>query len=147
MPPFLADVLTWPGNSLYVTAIKTARSFSVAPTVLILNSKQPVDGWSILDKKLAIALQILEDETCPDCGVPIWIGHSDDKDIQFDIKSRTCYACASIEGKQEVEAKRASKRKGKSSSGEKGKKRFIVREPSEHVPTRSQYYKAQQELE
>lgn len=135
MRPFLADVLTWPGNRSYITAIKAARDFSVPPTVLILRNKQPSDGWSDVDKKLAVAFQILEDETCNDCGVPIWIGHSDDEHVVFEIKSRVCYSCAAIEQAQEREQNRKNKRKPT-----KGKKRFIQTVNDPNMPTREQYY-------
>lgn len=137
MPHFLADVLTWPGNRTYITAIKASRDFSVPPTVLILNDKQPSDGWSSIDKKLAIAFQILEDETCGDCGVPVWVGHSEDKNASFEIKSRVCYACAEIENTKEREENRRNKRKPT-----KGKKRFIQLEEGVTPPSREAYYDA-----
>jgi len=138
MPPFLADVLTWPGNRSYITAIKAARDFSIPPTVLMLRRKQPADGWSDADKKLAIAFQILEDETCPDCGIPIWVGHSEDEHVVFSIKSRVCYSCAEIEDERERGEKRRGKRKPT-----KGKKHFVVMEPSDHTPSREDYYASQ----
>jgi len=136
MRRFLADVLTWPGNRQYITAIKAARDYSVPPTVLILQHRQPSDGWSPIDKKLAIAFQILEDETCSECGVPIWLGHSDDEDIVFEIKSRTCYSCAEIETSRERDEKRKKKR------DEKGEKHFIDNKTS-HIHTRAEYYEAE----
>lgn len=135
MRPFLADVLTWPGNRAYVTAIKAAQSFSVPPTVLILTNRQPADGWSPTDKKLAVAYQILEDETCQDCGIPVWLGHSDDEHVVFDIKSRICYGCAETEKAQERESSRKGKR-----SPTKGKKSFIQVQESDELPSRQQFY-------
>ena len=135
MPPFLADVLTWPGNRHYVTAIKTARDFSVPPTVLILNGRQPSDGWSATDKKLAIAFQILEDETCGDCGIPIWLGHNDDENIVFEIKSRVCYSCAQVEKDREKKETRKNKRKD-----DKGEKNFIQQREGSATPSRQEYY-------
>lgn len=118
--------------------IKAARSYSLPPTVLILKDRQPQDGWLPVDKKLAIALQILEDETCPDCGIPMWIGHSEDESVVFDIKSRVCYACAEIESKQEQEEKRRAKSKTRHRET-KGKKRFIVRDEAKPAPSRDSY--------
>ncbi len=134
MPRFLADVLTWPGNRFYITCIKAARDFSIPPTVLILKDKQPSDGWSAIDKKLVIAFQILEDETCPDCGTPVWIGHSEDNSVVFDVKSRICYACAEIETQREKESKR------KNHKPVKGKKEFVVLDEDAKQPTRQEYY-------
>lgn len=135
MPPFLADVLTWPGNRQYVTYIVAARSYSIPPTVLLLRDRQPSDGWSQVDKKLAVALQILEDETCSDCGIPVWLGHSDDKDIQFEVKSRVCYSCAEIEKDQEEKPGRKSKRKPT-----KGEKKFLQQTGSSNNQSRDRYY-------
>ena len=137
MPRFLADVLTWPTNRAYITAIKAARDFSIPPSVLMLRNRQPSDGWSEADKKLVVAFQILEDETCPDCGTPVWIGHSDDEHVVFDIKSRICYACAEVEQAQADAEKRSSKRKNARPT--RGKKRFLQVEPNEHIPSRQQY--------
>lgn len=139
MPPFLADVLTWPGNRQYITAIKAARDFSIPPTVLILRDRQPSDGWSAVDKKLAIAFQILEDETCPDCGIPIWLGHNDAEDIVFEIKARVCYSCATVETTREREENKKNKRKPT-----KGEKKFISNETKD-IHTRAAYYQAESE--
>jgi hypothetical protein len=107
----------------------------VPPTVLILKDKQPSDGWSEVDKKLAVAFQILEDETCNDCGVPVWLGHNDDEHVVFDIKSRICYSCATIESEQEREQNRKSKRKPT-----KGKKHFIQTRDDPNLPSREKHY-------
>lgn len=138
MPPFVADALTWPGNRAYITSIKTARAWGVPPTVLILNNRQPSDGWSYNDKKLAIALQILEDETCPECGIPIWLAHNDDENIVFEMKTQVCYSCATVETGREKEENRKGKRKPT-----KGKKHFIQTQETEHLPTRRAFYEAQ----
>jgi len=105
---------------------------------MLLQNRQPTEGWSANDKKLAMALQILEDETCSDCGVPIWIGHSDDKNVEFEIKSKTCYSCARIESEKESEEKRSSKRKG-SNRGNHGRKRFLVTNNNGLAPSREKY--------
>lgn len=91
---------------------------------------------------MAIAFQILEDETCPDCGVPVWIGHSEDEAVEFDVKSRVCYACAEIESAQETEEKRRAKSKTRHRET-KGKKRFITRNEEKAIPSRDSYYRAQ----
>lgn len=137
MPPFLADVLTWPGNRQYITAIKAARDFGIPPTVLILTHKQPSDGWSNVDKKLAVAFQILDDETCPDCGIPIWIGHNDAEDIVFEIKSRVCYSCAQVENDRDKRENKKNKRKPT-----KGEKHFLSDE-TKIIHSREEFYKSE----
>jgi hypothetical protein len=105
--------------------------------VLILKSRQPSDGWTEFDKKLAVAFQILEDETCSDCGVPIWLAHSDDKDIIFEVKSRVCYSCAAVEAAQEKKSRRKPA---------KGLKRFLTtrtRDDTPHLPSRRKYLERQ----
>jgi hypothetical protein len=53
------------------------------------------------NRKLALALVILEEETCKGCGTPAWIGHSTNNKIVFDLKSSVCYACAELEKERE----------------------------------------------
>jgi hypothetical protein len=98
---------------------------------MLLTDKQPSDGWSLTDKKLAIAFQILEEETCPDCGIPLWIGHSDDENIVFEIKSTVCYSCAEVEAARDKPSKRKDV---------KGKKRNIVIDPASKVPSRRTFF-------
>jgi hypothetical protein len=45
-----------------------------------------------LRNKLEDALQIVEDETCQECGQPIWICHSTLGHITFSVKNSICYA-------------------------------------------------------
>lgn len=45
-----------------------------------------------MDKKLALAWQILQNETDPNTGVPVWLAFSDNKHLGFKIKKRMNYA-------------------------------------------------------
>lgn len=54
--------------------------------------EQPTDPWTPYDFTLLEAYQILQDETCNQCGNPIWICHSTDSNITFEMKSTTCFA-------------------------------------------------------
>jgi hypothetical protein len=45
------------------------------------------------DQALAMALKIVEDERCQQCGLPIWIAHSEDARIEFELDHVVCYAC------------------------------------------------------
>ena len=57
-------------------------------------------------------MQILEDETCKQCGSPIWVCRNDSADnVGFKIKEAKCYATAELEKWQEKEDKKKSKRK------------------------------------
>lgn len=58
------------------------------------------------NRKLAMALTILERETCKGCGTPSWIGHSTNNEIVFDLKSSVCYACAELERERDDREKK-----------------------------------------
>ncbi len=62
------------------------------PTSFILHGKQPSDPWTDEDKKLALAWVILQKETCPKCGQPLWICRSSDKNLGFKTKKGLCYS-------------------------------------------------------
>lgn len=97
MPDFLAEVLTWPKSYTYALAVETAMNNSVPPTTFILKDKQPSDGWSSADKKLAVAWTVLNKEICKTCGNPLWICRSSDKNLLFSVRKDTCYAKAELE--------------------------------------------------
>lgn len=46
-----------------------------------------------------MALKIIEDERCQNCGLPIWIAHSEDSRIDFELDHIVCFACE-FEGKE-----------------------------------------------
>ena len=46
-----------------------------------------------------MALKIVEDEKCQQCGLPIWIAHSEDARIEFELDHIVCYSCE-FEGKE-----------------------------------------------
>lgn len=96
MPDFLAEVLTWGHNYANLMAVKSAVKMGLPPTCF-LSDKQPSEGWSREDKKLAIAIQIIETETCSKCNQPIWICRSDNRNLLFSVKKATCYASAEVE--------------------------------------------------
>lgn len=59
---------------------------------------------------LAMAMTILEEETCKNCGTPAWIGLSTNNEIVFDIKSAICYGCAELEKDREDTEKSRGKK-------------------------------------
>ena len=103
MPGFLAEVLHYPHNRNYLTAIRTARAWKVPPTTMIRGT-QP-DRWSREDVLLANALTVLENETCRECGTPAWIGHNTDNRILFKTDSAHCYGCEELEKDREKKSK------------------------------------------
>ena len=96
MPDFLAEVLTWSHNYSYLMAVQTAVKLGLPPTSFVTN-KSPSEGWSREDKKLAIAVTILERETCDKCGQPLWICRSNNRNLLFKTRKATCYAKAEFE--------------------------------------------------
>lgn len=54
--------------------------------------EQPNAPWTEFDFKLLEAYQILQDETCPSCGNPIWVCRTENRDVRFKMQSSTCFA-------------------------------------------------------
>lgn len=104
-PGFLAEALTWPGNQHYITALKTARSWGVPPLTILIGKEE--EGWSKLNRMLAQALTVVEDETCKSCKTPLWLAYSTNNEIQFKVDSAFCYACSALEKHKEEHKKDA----------------------------------------
>lgn len=78
----------------------------------MLFKEQPTDPWTDFDFILVEAMQILEDETCSQCGNPIWICRNENAhSIGFKVKTATCFATAELERWQEKEEKKNTKKK------------------------------------
>lgn len=100
---------------------------------------QPSDPWTDFDFLLIEAMQILEDETCKDCGNPIWICRNEDAgNIGFKIKTATCFAKAELDRWQEKEDKKTSSKK------KYGQYPYIVAYTYDNseMPTRAQFYRS-----
>ena len=87
--------------------------------------------WNELNARLKVAYSTLLDETCSGCGLPIWLGHSTDADIQFKIKTAICYGCAKLEREKDNDAKRESK---KGAVKQFGRTKYIVYDSVESGP-------------
>lgn len=58
------------------------------------------------------AYQILQDETCQQCGNPVWICHNEFADsVGFKVREIKCFAKAELEKHQERQQKKDSKKK------------------------------------
>lgn len=134
MPGFLAEVLTWPKNYSYTIAVQTALGLNLPPT-LFLDNRTVADGWSRADKKLAMAFTILQKETCRECGQPLWICRSSERDLMFSVRTDICYATAELE------------KFGKTKRGQSlkpGERPYIVakmRKDDQSLPSRKRYLK------
>jgi len=109
MPDFLAEVLTWPSNYGIALAVQTAMDLNLPPTVMILADRQPTDGWSPQDKKLAIAWTVLQRETCTKCGQPMWVCRGSNKNIGFSVRKGMCYQSAELEKRSDREGAKLKK--------------------------------------
>jgi hypothetical protein len=103
----------------------------------MLFHEQPTDPWTEFDFMLVEALQILEDETCSECGNPVWVCRNDSaSNVGFKIKTTRCYAKSELEKWREKQ----DKKKNKTNHGELP---YIVAYTYDEgpMPSRSSYYK------
>lgn len=106
MPGFLSEALTWSENYSVLIAVETAINLKMPPTDFIFTQRESSGEWSGLDKKLAMALQILNKETCKLCGNPIWICRSEDREIDFSVRTGICFSKQRLEKKEKSNAKK-----------------------------------------
>lgn len=53
---------------------------------------EPASGeWSQKDRNLLEAYQILLDETCSECGNPVWLCRSENSNLMFKVEKDICY--------------------------------------------------------
>lgn len=91
-----------------MTKLRAAIENNIRPCAMFFH-EQPSDPWTKFDFMLLEAYQILKDETCGDCGNPVWICRNEfASNVGFKIKTTTCFAKAELEKHQE----RASKSEG-----------------------------------
>jgi hypothetical protein len=77
----------------------------------MLFHEQPSDPWVEFDFMLLEAYQMLQEETCNECGNPIWICRNEDANwIGFKVKTSKCFAKAEIEKWQEAQEKKSAKK-------------------------------------
>jgi hypothetical protein len=109
----------------------------------MLFHEQPSDPWTRFDFLLVEAFQTLQDETCNDCGNPIWICRNDNAtNVGFKIKVTTCYAKGELERWKEKQEKKNSSKKTY------GETPYIVAYTHDdgEMPTRESYYRYLQTL-
>lgn len=112
MPGFLAEHLYKPENRWLHAYIKTSIATG-KPVSFLLNDEPLQDDWTVLDKKLLVGYQTLQDETCKSCGTPTWLGHTEVPSVGFNVDKTTCYSCAELEKDRETSRdKNAAKEHG-----------------------------------
>jgi hypothetical protein len=78
----------------------------------MLFHEQPSEPWTPFDFKLLEAYQILQDETCQECGNPIWICRNESaSNVGFKIKIARCFAKAELDKWHEAQDKKQNKKK------------------------------------
>jgi len=124
-----------------VTKLRAAIENNIRPSAMLFH-EQPNLEWTKFDFLLLEAYQILQDETCQQCGNPIWICRNEFADnVGFKIKSSKCFAKAELEMYQEREEKKKSKRK------KYGEQEYILAYTYDgsDLPSRMSYYNAMAE--
>jgi hypothetical protein len=104
----------------------------------MLFHEQPTNPWNDFDFMLVEAFQILEDETCSECGNPIWVCRNDSAtNVGFKIKITKCFAKAELDKWREAEEKKKKKSKP-------GEMPYIVAYTYDKgpMPTRAEYYQS-----
>ena len=104
----------------------------------MLFHEQPKEDWTELDFMLLEAMEILEEETCGQCGNPIWICRNESAaNVGFKIKTATCFAQAELDRWNEREEKKKSKQK------RHGQYPYVVAYTYDEsdFPTRNSFYK------
>lgn len=104
----------------------------------MLFHEQPTDPWTPFDFKLLEAYQILQEETCQECGNPIWICRNENaSNVGFKIKTATCFAKAELDRWQEREEKKKTNKKSH------GTYPYVVAYTYDgsDMPTRASYYR------
>jgi hypothetical protein len=78
----------------------------------MLFHEQPTDPWTRFDFLLLEAYQTLQDETCPECGSPIWVCRNEGaENVGFKVKTAKCFAKAELDKWHEKEEKKKSSKK------------------------------------
>ena len=105
---------------------------------------QPDEPWGRFDFLLLEAYQILQDETCPKCGHPVWLCRSTSNKIEF--KAQEGY-CASERALMEYEdSRKPSKDRQKDKYEKASWGRFFYTKPvlaygaEGDLPSRTEYY-------
>jgi hypothetical protein len=104
--------------------VKTSREWKTPPRQILRGV--PVT-WNSVDTRLSMALVLLEQETCRECGTPSWLGHSADSRIEFKYDVAHCHGCMELE-KQRSEASKGRK------SDDHGAKPYVYPQGFEGVP-------------
>lgn len=66
--------------------------------------------WSQMDIALATAHQLLENERCAQCGMYVWMCHTEDPDMQFEIIEDSCNATKAVANVSKLREKKLAEK-------------------------------------
>jgi hypothetical protein len=101
--------------------------------------EQPTEPWTQFDFMLIEAYQILQEETCGECGNPIWVCRNEEADwIGFKVQSTVCFA------KEEMDKWKAIQEKKKNQKAKPGVINYPVAFSYDDrpMPSRLHFYKS-----
>lgn len=106
--------------------------------------EQPTDPWVKFDFMLIEAYQILQDETCPKCGHPVWLCRSSDPRVQFRVTSNVCFAERALKEYEDQKKPRTQREKDMKTRKEWGSfystSPFVPKNIEGELPTRTEFY-------
>lgn len=118
-------------NQWIPAMIKAGLLIGMKPTEMfgLLRKDLGTRRFKQLNAKLIMAYQTLQDELCNGCGMPVWLGHSTDRRVQFKVKKITCYSCATLERDKDREQKTQNRQKNPVKRF--GETKYVVIDPNE----------------
>lgn len=132
-----------PANRHIIGKIKSSITARIRPCSMIFY-EQPTDPWVKFDFMLIEAYQILQDETCPKCGHPVWLCRSEANTVQFKVGVNICYAERALKEYEDQKKSRGEREKDKKTRGEWGTfyslSPFVPENVEGKLPTRSDFY-------
>jgi hypothetical protein len=105
----------------------------------MLFHEQPSDPWTRFDFLLLEAYQMLQDETCNECGNPIWVCRNESAtNVGFKVKVAKCFAKAELDKWYEKEEKKKTTKKAH------GEYPYVVSYTYDDgpLPSRESYYRS-----
>jgi hypothetical protein len=140
-------VLVEPANRHVITKIKAAITAGIRPSAMIFH-EQPTAPWVDFDFVLLEAYQMLQDETCPKCGHPVWLCRSSSNRVEFKVNSGFCAGERALRENEASQMTASDRRKiDKKERSGWGKFYFTVPVSPPNVegglPSRREYYEEQ----
>ena len=103
---------------------------------------QPTEPWEEYDFLLHEAYAILESERCHQCGMPQYICHNDDPNVEFDMVEDSCKATERKDQYEEAE-RLAGGEKYKIPAGTTIRPNAFLVDGGDPASVRDAYYKAE----